>query len=165
LLLQEIGASRLGGLQLQRQMHALMPAILLRVARLDALDVDTEPEPPDGEPRQIEQSVGASERHSVVGSDRLGQAELLEDAIENGEGVDFLGRVQRFAGQTIAAGEVGDRQRVAIALIGKHELAFVIGAPQVVGQPRIEECCSFSPVAPPPTVLDQAVAVEDGMHG
>lgn len=80
LLLQEIGAGRLGCLKFQCQMHALMAAVLLRVARLDALDVDTEPEPQDGEPRQIEQSVGAGERHSVVGSDRLGQAELFEDA-------------------------------------------------------------------------------------
>ena len=59
LLLQEIVSGRLGCLKFQCQMHAFMAAVLLRVARLDALDVDTEPEPPDGEPRQIEQSVGA----------------------------------------------------------------------------------------------------------
>jgi hypothetical protein len=44
LLLQEVVAGRLGGLQLQGQMHALMAAVLLRVAGLDALDLDAEAE-------------------------------------------------------------------------------------------------------------------------
>jgi hypothetical protein len=47
LLLQDVRRGRLGGLRLQRQMHPLMPAILLRMAGLDALDLDPETEPPD----------------------------------------------------------------------------------------------------------------------
>ena len=47
LLLQEVLRGWLGGLQLQSQMHALMAAVLLPVASLDPLDLDTEPEPPD----------------------------------------------------------------------------------------------------------------------
>ncbi|MDR6817447.1 hypothetical protein J2X76_002623 [Neorhizobium sp. 2083] len=49
LLLQEIVSGRLGCFKFQCQMHALMAAVLLRVARLDAfnVDVDAEPEPPD----------------------------------------------------------------------------------------------------------------------
>ena len=42
LLLQEVLGGRLGGLFLQGQVHALMAAVLLRMAGLDALDVDAE---------------------------------------------------------------------------------------------------------------------------
>lgn len=87
LLLQEIDAGRLGRFQLEWEMHALVEAVLLRIAWLDALDFDAEPEPPDRQPRQIEQSVGTGEGYAIVVPDRVGQAELLEDALVHGEGV------------------------------------------------------------------------------
>ena len=49
LLLQEIWSRRFGGFFFQGQMHALMTAILLRMARLDAFDADAEAQPPHGE--------------------------------------------------------------------------------------------------------------------
>ena len=47
LLLQEVLGGRLGRFVLERQMHALVPAVLLRGAGLDALDPDPEAQPPD----------------------------------------------------------------------------------------------------------------------
>src|SRR5947207_7763039 len=46
LLLQAVGARRAGRFPLEREMHALMAAILLRMARFNPLDPNTEPEPP-----------------------------------------------------------------------------------------------------------------------
>ena len=77
--------------------------------------------------------MGTGEGHAVVGTNRPGQTELLEDSLEDGEGVDLLGGRQGFAGEQVAAGEVADGERVTVAAIGEHELAFVVGAPQLVG--------------------------------
>ena len=42
LLLQQVAGGGLGGFLLERQMNALMAAVLLWVTRFDALDVDAE---------------------------------------------------------------------------------------------------------------------------
>ena len=47
LLLEAVDAWRAGGFFLEREMHSLMAAVLLRTAWLDALDVNAKPEPPD----------------------------------------------------------------------------------------------------------------------
>jgi len=46
LLLQEIATGRFGGGLFEGQMHALMPAVLLRVPWLDTLDLDAQAQPP-----------------------------------------------------------------------------------------------------------------------
>jgi hypothetical protein len=52
--LQEVQAGRLGGFFLQGQMHPLMAAMLLRMARPDPFDADTEAKPLDRAPAQVE---------------------------------------------------------------------------------------------------------------
>ena len=42
-------------------MHALMAAVMLGMAGLDALDADAEPQPPDRELGEVEQAVGTGE--------------------------------------------------------------------------------------------------------
>ena len=49
LLLEEVLGGGLGGLLLQGQVHALVPAILFGMAGLDAFEMDAQTQPPDGE--------------------------------------------------------------------------------------------------------------------
>jgi hypothetical protein len=56
-LLQRVHRRRAGGLLLECEVHSLM-AVLLWMSRLDALDLNAEPEPPHRQLRQIEQSLG-----------------------------------------------------------------------------------------------------------
>src|SRR5690606_26200470 len=66
LLLQEGPAGRPCGLLLQRQVHALMTSVLLRVARPDALEANTQPQPPDRQLRKVVEPVRAGEGQSIV---------------------------------------------------------------------------------------------------
>src|ERR1700730_12326761 len=70
------------------RVHALMAAVLLRMPWLDARDSDAEPEPPDGELRQVEQCIRAGEGNAIVGADGLGQAALCKQLLEGGDGSD-----------------------------------------------------------------------------
>ena len=45
-------------------MHQLVPAVLLRIAGLDALDADPEPQPPHGELGQAEECTATGEGSS-----------------------------------------------------------------------------------------------------
>ena len=78
LLLKQVGAGGPRGFFLERQMHALMPAVLLRMAGPNAFDADAQPQPPDRKLGEIEQPIGRSEGNAVVGADRLRQTALFE---------------------------------------------------------------------------------------
>lgn len=66
LLQQEVVRSRPRGLRLQGQVHTLVAAILLRVAGLDALDLDAEPL--DRQPAWAEQGIGTGKGNAVIGA-------------------------------------------------------------------------------------------------
>src|SRR5215470_13177477 len=82
LLLQAVEVQRAGGLLLEGQMHALMPAVLLWMPRFDTLDGNAKPEPPHRELGKIEQSVGTGKGHAIVGADGKRQATIAEQALE-----------------------------------------------------------------------------------
>ena len=85
-------AARLGGLRFQRQMHPFMSAVLLGVARRDALEGNAEPQPPDGELAEPVERVRRREGHAVVGPDCVRQDAVLKGALKDGERVPFLRR-------------------------------------------------------------------------
>ena len=115
-----------------------------------------ETEPPDRQLAEPVERMGGRKRHPVIGPDRARQAKFLERALEDREGEFLLRGRQRFTGQQVAAGEVRDRQRVAVPPIAEHELAFIVGAPQGIrlGGPR--QRGAGRAVAPPPSSLHEA---------
>lgn len=72
LLLQAVHAGRPSGLGLQGEVHALVASVLRWLAGPDALNRNAEPEPPDGELGEIEETVGGGEGQAVVGADGVG---------------------------------------------------------------------------------------------
>src|SRR3984893_8755480 len=113
-------------------MHAVPPPALLRMTWFDALDANSQPEPPHGELTQVEQSVGGSKGHAIVAADVGRQAALLKKPFKHGKSIVFFGGGERFAGEQITTGMIGDGQWVAVFVIAQQELAFVIGAPEFI---------------------------------
>src|SRR5215813_4191745 len=113
-------------------MHAFMATVLLRMAGLDSLNGNAEPQPPNGESAQVEQTIGRGERHTVVGTNGLGQAAFLKQALKSRKSSLFFDRLHSLAEQKVAAGVIGNGKRVAISFIPQHELALVVGAPQSI---------------------------------
>ena len=61
-----------------------MATILLRMARLDSLDGNAEPQPPNGESAQVEETIGRGEGHAVVGTNGSWQATFLKQSLKGG---------------------------------------------------------------------------------
>ena len=97
LLPQAVHPGRAGCLALERKVHALVTAVLPRLAGLDALDGDAEAQPPDRQLGEVEQGIGAGEGDAVVGADGGGQAALGEQVLEGGDGGLLAGGVERLA--------------------------------------------------------------------
>ena len=133
LLLEDIRRGRLGGFLLEGEMHPLMPPVLFGMSGLIRSIAIPSREPPHRQLAQAVERIRRRERHAIVRPDGPGQPEVSEGALEDREGVSFLGRRERVAGNQVAAGEIGDSERVAVAPVGQHELAFVVGTPERVG--------------------------------
>ena len=102
----------------------------------------------------------------AVGQSYVGaNTELLESVLEDGERRVLAGAGEALAGEQVATGEVGDGERVAVAMVGEHELALEVGAPQLVGLAGPGEGCALSLVASATAAGDEAVAVEHGVDG
>ena len=71
------------GFLLQRPVHALVPAVLLRVPQFDELGVDAKMNPPDRESAQPSDGR-RREGRPVVGTHDRGKAVLLEQPVQHG---------------------------------------------------------------------------------
>jgi hypothetical protein len=145
--------------------HPFVPAVLLGMARLDALDGDAEAQPPDGELGQIEEPIGAGEGDAVVGADGGGETALGEEAFEGLDDRHLADGLVGIAEQQEARGVVGDGERIAPSALAELELALEVGAPQVVGLGAGGERRALGLAADAAHAADETVAIEHGVDG
>jgi hypothetical protein len=80
-----------------------MASILLGVARLDALNSNTESQPPHGQTTEAEKkTMRAGEWHTFVFANTCRQAVLLENPLKYRESPVFFDRLQSLAAQQVA---------------------------------------------------------------
>ena len=164
LLLKEVLHRGLRGLFLQREMHAFVTPVLLRVARFDPLDADSQPEPPHRELAQVKESVGRSKRNTVIAAAVRRQAAFFKKPFKYGKSKVFPRRRKHFATEQVAAGMIGDRQRITILAVAQQKLAFVIGAPELVGSLTCRQSGSLRTSSCAARTLHQAVAIQYRMN-
>jgi hypothetical protein len=97
LLLEHIRGGRLRCFAFQREVHALVPPVLLWVAGLDPFDLDPQSQPPDGQFAQPIDGVRGRKRDAVIGPNDLRESKFLEGAFEHGERKFLLRGEQRLA--------------------------------------------------------------------
>src|SRR5215510_5724697 len=104
-------------------MHALMPAVLLRLTRFDALELDSQTHPPD---RQWAEPLDRArrERHTVIGANTRRQPILSKDHFEALFCTLGLRALHRFTADHIPAMKVGHSQRIAVLRIPHAKLPF-----------------------------------------
>ena len=103
------------------------------MARLDALDANTQAKPPDRKFAQVEQGVSRSEGNAVVAADAGRQATLLKKPLKHREGVVLSGRRKRFTSEQKTAGMIADGEWITVLAIAEQELPFVVRTPELIG--------------------------------
>jgi hypothetical protein len=73
------------------------------------------------------------------------------------------GIAQRLTADEVTTGEVGDRERIAVATISKHGLALVIGAPEIVRLGRDRQRSPLRFVPSRSAVINKAIANAGGI--
>src|SRR5947207_14760367 len=104
------GASRL---VLEGAMEALMPSVLLGVARLDQLGRDTETDPPHREPRDPPDRL-AGERRAVVAADDRGEPAFTESTFQSSAAPIVVGTGAALGDQEVTAAASHHRQGGAV---------------------------------------------------
>ena len=161
LLLSGVRCRRGRGLCLQRAMHALMSAVLLRRGRMDEVRGDAELHPPG---RQFGEAARAAraERRAIVAADRQRQAMLAKSPLKTrANAFDGGGDNPQFDQK--AALTVRHRQRIDPSLVAGAEPALEIRAPFIIGVPHQRARPSLVERTTAPLYRrDQACALENG---
>ena len=131
LLCEERWRRRARGLALQRQVHALVATVLLRLARLDALVTDAELEPPGGQARQTSRA-GGGERWAVVAAKCARQPEFAKDPRQDATHGRAVGGCDSDTADDEATEGVGDGQRNAPLPVAGAKLALEVDAPHLI---------------------------------
>src|SRR6266545_2771165 len=92
LLLEDVRRGGFGRFFLQRQVHPLVAAVLLWMARFGPLDLNPQSQPPHRQLAQSVQRMRRREGHAIVGPNRSRETKFLKRALEYREREFFLGR-------------------------------------------------------------------------
>jgi len=106
-----------------------MTAVLLGMAGANALNGDAETQPPDREPRKLEQPVRSSEGNSIILANRQGQPPLPEKTLKGRKRQVLARGLECFAQQQQARCMIGDGEGIAVAFVAQLELALVVNTP------------------------------------
>jgi hypothetical protein len=90
LLLKQVGTGGARGFFLQRQMHALVTTVLLRMAGPDAFDADAEPQPPLGQISAADRCEELIGKHRGMFVDRTALQWDLDPSKMSDEQLDVL---------------------------------------------------------------------------
>src|ERR1700756_4314690 len=122
----------------KRAVKTLVPAVLLRMARIDPLVPDAELDPPHRQRRQTS-GPGRSKRRAVVGADHLRQAVLAERPLKRRFALGTLRAARRRHADQIAAEAIRHRERFRARAVAQPDPTLVINPPNVVGMLRYRE--------------------------
>src|SRR5215831_5234855 len=87
---------------------------------------------------RLNRPLGEAKGTPVVRANGARQAALSEEALKGRKGGLFRIGFHGLTQQQITGGMIGDGERVAVAFVPQHELALVVGTPQLV---RLQALC------------------------
>jgi hypothetical protein len=124
------------GCGVQRPVQAVMTAMLLRCARLEAFREDPESDPPGRALRPSGQGMGR-DRAPMIGAETAGQAELVTQAGEDRCGLVHGGGVAGLAGQQETTVAIGHGEGRAGAAVARVDVAFNVSGPELMGRAHV----------------------------
>lgn len=165
LLSAERAGGRASGFRLEGAVEAFMAAILLRMSGLDEFGADAQVEPPDLEFGEAEDGL-SGKRDAIIRANQGREAELSEEAFEDGLDERERNRRERLAAEEEAAEGVDDGEGIAVHAIGGEELAFEVHGPDVIGLlGHSERAPRMAWRSPAPTWADEVSAFEEITDG